>query len=126
VIHVGAKLLKTGLFLGVVVVGGLLVQYAVERGDPLMFTAVLIAATAAITVMKAAFGPVQEADERAVARSKDAALIAIRWSNLTGLIGGTYAYLLGYKEASIALFGMVVPGIVWIAAYLVLNWRDSH
>ena len=122
----GAQLLKIGLLLSVVVAGGLLIEYAVETENPLMLTAVFVAATAATAVIKAAFGPVQTADERAVARSKEAAMIAVRWSSLAGFIGGTYANLLGYKGASMALFGMAIPGVIWVALYIVLNWRDVH
>jgi len=119
-----AKLLKLGLLLSVVVVGGLLIEYAVEKKDPLMLTAVFVAATVAVAIIKAAFGSVQAADERAVDRSKEAALTAIRLSSFTGFIGGTYAYLLGYKGASVALFGMAIPSVIWVLVYLVLNWRD--
>ena len=118
--------MKIGLLLGVVVAGGLLIEYAVEKGNSLMLTAVFVAATAATAVIKAAFGPGNSADERAVARSKEAAMIAIRWSSLAGFIGGTYANLLGYKGASVALFGMAIPGLIWMAVYFVLNWRDVH
>jgi len=90
---------------------GWLMGDAARRGNAALFTVEVIVATAIITAITAAPGPVQKADERMVVRSKDAALIAVRVSTIVGLIAGAYANLLGYTEASALFAGMVVPGI---------------
>lgn len=103
---------------------GWLMGDAAKRGNVILFTVEAIVATAIVTAITAALGPVQKADERMIVRSKDAALIAVRVSTIVGLITGAYANILGYAMASAFFAGMVVPGIVWSVAYFALNWRD--
>ncbi len=120
------QVLRAGLVIAILAIAGWLMGDAAERGDVVLFTVEGITATALVAAITAALGPVQKADERMVARSKDAALIAIRVSAVVGLIAGAYANMLGYTEASALFAGMVVPGLIWVLAYFALNWGDVH
>ena len=118
--------LRAVLIISILAIAGWFMGDAAEKGDVVLFTVEGLFATALVTVIAAALGPVQKVDERMVARSKDAALIAVRASAVVGLIAGAYANMLGYTEAAVLFVGMVVPGIIWVVAYFTLNWRDVH
>ena len=120
------QLLRAGLVLAVLATAGWLMGGAAEKGDVILFTVEGILATTLVAIITAVLGPVQRADERMVSRSKDAALIAVRSTTVMGLIAGAYANMLGYAEASALFAGMVIPGIIWVVAYFILNWRDTH
>ncbi len=95
------------------------------RGDVLLYTVVLVAATAAVAVVVKRLGPIQKADERAVRRSEEAALTAVRVCMIVGAFGSIYAKMLGAPSAAVAFAtGMVVPAIIWFVVYWILNWRD--
>ncbi|MDN5358296.1 MAG: hypothetical protein PWP76_139 [Candidatus Diapherotrites archaeon] len=120
------KYLRAGLIIATLAIAGWLMGDAAERGDVLLFTVEWLIAAAIVVAITTVFGPVQTADERAVARSKDAALIAVRWSAVVGLIGAAYANMLNLTAATVFLTGMMFPGLLWTVAYFILNWRDTH
>jgi len=77
-----------------------------------------------VSVVIKMLGPTQKADERMVKRSEEAALMSVRVSLLAGAVGSAYADLLGMEKAVPFLLGMVVPGVIWVALYFILNLRD--
>ncbi len=118
------KVLRAGLTVLVLAVAGWLMGDAASKGNAVLFTAEAIIATVLMAAI-AALGPVQKADERAVKRSEQAALIAVRLGGMLGLVGGAYAQILGVGEtASAFLAGMIVPALLWVIIYWILNWRD--
>jgi len=118
--------LRTLLVVSILVVAGWLMGDAANKGDVVLFTAEGVVATAIIAAITAYLGPMKRADERMLARSKDAALVAVRVSTVVGLIAGAYANILGYTEAAALFAGMIVPGLIWVIAYFALNWGDVH
>ena len=109
----------------ILAVAGWLAAQAAESKDVIAFTAVLLAAFVGILAVQAKFGPPQRADERAVKRSEEAALFAIRANFVVGALGSAYAELLGFHQVAVLLgFAAAIPTILWFITYWVLNWRD--
>jgi len=105
--------------------GGVGLNYASQHKDPLLFTGILFGSALLLGLNTHFLGPIQKPDERAVSRSKDAALDAVRVSAVVGILGGAYAQLLhAPTEAVLLAFGMVIPVIIWWALYIMYNWRD--
>ena len=121
------QILRGVLVCLILAVGGVALNYAVQKEDALLLTGVLFGASLALGFVYRTLGPVQQPDERAVTRSKDAALDAIRIAGAVGMLGGAYAQILHAPDAFVALAGgMVLPTIIWWFLYMMYNWRDTH
>ena len=121
------QILRGVLVCLILAVGGVALNHAVQKEDALLMTGVLFGASLALGFVYRALGPAKQPDERAVTRSKDAALDAIRIAGAVGMLGGAYAQILHAPDALVALAGgMVLPTIIWWFLYMMYNWRDIH
>ena len=121
------QILRGVLVCLILAVGGVALNYAVQKEDALLMTGVLFGASLALGLVYRALGPVQQPDERAVSRSKDAALDAIRVTGVVGMLSGAYAQVLHAQDAFVALAGgMILPTVIWWFLYMIYNWRDTH
>ncbi len=113
------------LTVAILAAGGAGLGYASEHSDVVLFTGILFASAVALGFVLRALGPMQKSDERAVDRSKSAALDAIRISTTIGILGGAYAQMLNAPLPIAALaYGMAIPAMIWMALYFIYQWRD--
>ncbi len=119
--------MRVGLNIFILSIAGALLGKFASENNVVAFTMVLFIATILVALVSYALGPVQKADEGAIKRSEEAALFSIRIATILGLFGVAYGQLLKAPIEIVALSaGMVVPGVFWVLAYLILNVRDLY